>query len=552
LEGAHICGQLNLSAGTITNKNGPALNADELNLSGGMSCIEDFKASGGVFLRGAHIRGELDLTGAVLSGAVLTNESRCALDADGLTVGGAMFCRQGFAANGEVSLLGARIGNQFDCDGGSFTNENGSALTGDGLMVDGPMFCRSGFVASGEVRLLGAHIRGQLNCSGGIFANGSRRAFNAEGVTVDGDTAFTERFEARGEVLLLGAKIGGQLNCGGGTFINENGNAITADGMRVGGMYCNEGFEARGQVRFLGAQIDGQLVCTGGVFTNGNGMALAVDGLSVTGEVFCNGGFRARGEVRLVRAQIGGHLDFRGAILVNPAACALNVQRVSVTGSFWLRPAVLSGAVDLTDAQVDVYVDDPRSWPQVRRLTGFTYGWIEAEPPIDVKRRLEWLQRNEGDVYSPQPYEQLAAVLRRRGHDGDARTVAMAKRTAQRHTLKTFGRCANIFLWLTVGYGYRPWLAGVWLGVSVFVGCAMFHYAYPSHFTAIKAPDQRPTFHASIYALEAVLPVVNLRLHDAWQPQSLPLALAAAALQVAGWGLAALLIASVTGLIKKD
>ena len=66
--------------------------------------------------------------------------------------------------------------------------------------------------------------------------------------------------------------------------------------------------------------------------------------------------------------------------------------------------------------------------------------------------------------YSPQPYEQLAAVYRRAGRDQDARTVAIAKQRARRRTLSLPGRLWSLLLDGLVGYGYRTWVAGLWLG----------------------------------------------------------------------------------------
>jgi hypothetical protein len=50
-----------------------------------------------------------------------------------------MYCGQGFSATGEVRLVGAHIGGDLDCGGGSFSNSAGPALTADRLTVDGDM-----------------------------------------------------------------------------------------------------------------------------------------------------------------------------------------------------------------------------------------------------------------------------------------------------------------------------------------------------------------------------------------------------------------------------
>ena len=46
------------------------------------------------------------------------------------------FLSDGFNAQGEVSLLGASIGGQLVCRGGTFTNEDGDALNGATMQVE--------------------------------------------------------------------------------------------------------------------------------------------------------------------------------------------------------------------------------------------------------------------------------------------------------------------------------------------------------------------------------------------------------------------------------
>jgi hypothetical protein len=89
-----------------------------------------------VRLLGAHIGGQLDL-----SGARLTNRGRRALNADGLTVDQRMLCRR-IIAKGEVSLLGARIGGQLNLDEAHLTNTRGLALRARRLTVNQSLMCR--------------------------------------------------------------------------------------------------------------------------------------------------------------------------------------------------------------------------------------------------------------------------------------------------------------------------------------------------------------------------------------------------------------------------
>ncbi len=89
-----------------------------------------------------------------------------------------------FAAAGEVSLLGARIGGSLSLIGATLTNSGGTALYADGLTVDQDMLCGGGFTANGEVSLVGAHIGGQLNLNAATLTNRGGRALNADALTV--------------------------------------------------------------------------------------------------------------------------------------------------------------------------------------------------------------------------------------------------------------------------------------------------------------------------------------------------------------------------------
>jgi hypothetical protein len=59
---------------------------------------------------------------------------------------------------------------------------------------------------------------------------------------------------------------------------------------------------------------------------------------------------------------------------------------------------------------------------------------------------------------------------------------------------------------LLVGYGYRPWLAGLWILVLLAAGTV---------FSAVTPP---PAFSAPAYTLDLLLPVVNLGQEAAWNP----------------------------------
>ena len=475
----------------------------------------------GVRLRGARITGDLNLEAATL---------RCPL--------ALLDCSFATAINlYEATALSVRL-----------SGSHVPAVHARQLRTRGDLRLDEGFSVSGRVEVDGAHIGGVLDCRGGQFSNPGGRALTAVGLTVDQDIFFSEGFSASGEVNLRGAHIGGQLNCAGGQFSNPNRVALTAEMVTVDrDIICRNGFSASGEVRLLGAHIGGQLDCAGGQFSNPGGRALTADGLTVDQDTLCSDGFSATGEVRLPSAHIGGQLVCEGGQFSNPNRVALNLAGATVSGPLFMAPAVLQGLLGLTTAKTSSYRDDPASWPQKLRLDGFVYDAIEG---ASAKERLEWLRRNEKG-YSPQIYEQLATVYRATGHEEDARRILIAKQRRRFAQSNLAGRMWGWLLDATVGYGYRTWLAALWLIFFLFLGTWLFGSVYRGELTPANKPDVQPAFQPLLYTLDLLLPVVSLHVRDAWIAHSAAQVWSVVFI-IMGWILATAVVLSLTGLLKRD
>jgi hypothetical protein len=121
--------------------------------------------------------------------------------------------------------------------------------------------------------------------------------------------------------------------------------------------------------------------------------------------------------------------------LRHPDGDALNAQRVVVREGFiWRRLRDVVGAVDLTSGHVGDLWDDPESWAHCEALylSGFIYDVLHGG--INVPDRLAWLKMGAVSrrEFYPQPYEQLAKLLRETGHRTDARAIMVAKEKEQR------------------------------------------------------------------------------------------------------------------------
>jgi hypothetical protein len=390
-----------------------------------------------------------------------------------------------------------------------------------------------------------------------LIGNGEAASVPVRGVRIQG-ARITGELNLEASTLLCPLAL---LDCSFDSAINLN--EATAVSVRLSGSHIpavrarqlrtrgdlrlDEGFNGSGEVDLVGAHIGGQLVCTGGQFSNPDGYALNAEVLTVDGGMYCGKGFEATGEVRLSGAHIGGTLDCKGGKFSNAGGSALNLRRASVSGPLRLESAVLEGILDLTAAKTSSYQDNQESWPQTLRLDGFVYDAIEGAP---AKERLQWLRRNEKG-YSPQVYDQLASVYRRTGHDEDARRILIAKQRRRSAAGNLAGKTWGWLLYLTVGYGYRTWLAALWLIGLLILGTWLFGSVYRGELTPANKPDVQPPFQPFFYTLDLLLPVVSLHVRDAW--------IAHGAAQVwsvifiiVGWILATAVVLSLTGLLKRD
>ncbi len=179
----------------------------------------------GVLLRGAFVTGDFDLQGCL--GVCALGLHDCWFEV------ALVIAHAGIAV---LSLQGSRV----------------PGLQGDRADITGGVFLSGGFTAEGEVRLLGAKIGGQLNCIGGAFRNAGGIALDGDGAEITGDVFLSGGFTAEGEVRLLGAKIGGDLACIGGTFVN----AVAQEG---GGGNGAARTNAGVALNLVAAKIDGTL-----------------------------------------------------------------------------------------------------------------------------------------------------------------------------------------------------------------------------------------------------------------------------------------------------
>ncbi|MEL5953867.1 hypothetical protein AADR41_03565 [Streptomyces sp. CLV115] len=287
-------------------------------------------------------------------------------------------------------------------------------------------------------------------------------------------------------------------------------------------------------------------------------MALALDNVAASTLNFSEG-FTSDGTVRLRGARVSDSLTFAGAVL-NAApggdgtALAGPLMQVADFDITCAQPP--SGTVDLRGAQVSHLRDNEYSWPEAVELDGFVYGSVKPVEAGDrrevrghlqsVAYRVGWIRRGAG--YSPQPYEQLASWYRTADHDDDARRVLLAKQRHRRRTLHPAAQMWGHMLDVTVGYGYRPWLAGIWLLALTLLGDLAFRTQSP---IPVKEGEGAP-FQPLAYTIDLLIPIGGLGQRTAWYWSNGSLQSLAYLLIAFGWVLTTAVIAGATRALQKN
>lgn len=458
-----------------------------------------------------------------------------------------------------LSISGAEIGGHLFFNAANLNGNGGIALYAQNARIAGGVFLRD-IKAIGEVSFSSAELQGQLVCDGADLNGGERYALNAEGLRIKGGVSL-KKLKSLGAVSFSGARIGGFLSCEHAHFSDACGVALNAQNVRIDGNALLVDTQSVGEVSFSGGEIGGQLI--------------------------------------LHRANLGGG-----------SGTALNGQRLVVRGSlFWYEMDKINGAVNLNAATLGDLVDDPQSWNlSDLSFVGMTYD--NLVDTFDLDFRKAWVRRGSqfGGQFHPQPYQQLAKFYRETGHRYEAREILVAKEIEQRKATRKAIRegkarteswlhpkvlSALNLLWdwatrLIAGYGYKPWLSLWWLGglVAVMMFCAQLTWKAGDFApnsavvltsedwkTIADGPSENPaadwtdalapgkdyeTFYSFAYALDVVVPVLELGQTDAWAPSpargdwGYRLFYLQKIFIVAGWVVTAIAAAAISGMIRRD
>ncbi|NUW46028.1 hypothetical protein [Nonomuraea rhodomycinica] len=128
------------------------------------------------------------------------------------------------------SREGRRIGRRCVFSGARLSHPDGIALNAERLGVEGGLRLDDGFSAEGEVLLRGARVAGSLRFAQASLANPGRGALNAWLMEIGSGLRITPGFVANGEVFLDSTQVRGSVNLDGDLHLR----GVEAASLKIG------------------------------------------------------------------------------------------------------------------------------------------------------------------------------------------------------------------------------------------------------------------------------------------------------------------------------
>lgn len=459
--------------------------------------LESTRFERGLWLKRAKFNGFLSLDGSYTGSSIEADDledeagQHIALNMKGVSAGSNVFLRKATLA-GHVVLVGANIKRTLETDGSKFEGrlDVGGLTTGESVLL------RKGANFEGDVLLTEASIGISLIASRSCFA---------------------------GDMKVLGTKIKRTFEADRATFKKE----LDLGGVEVGlSVFLRDQTHIKGKVFLIETKVGDSVVLTGATFENTVDMTRLTSGQGVElRKARCNG------EVLLVDAKVDSNLDLSSASFdAKVDLSGAKIQGELRLGSD-LDPATWShnARLVLRDAKVTAIRLDaesgrlPVAWPakDALELDGLTYdrvnggrqsGELVADRGYGPSSwYIDLLDRNRSA--SPQPYQQLATVLRTAGADDEANDILYAGRERERSKASGWSWWGLTLLWATIGYGIgiHYFRALLWVTLFTVIGAGVITFCPPSGADAQRLDGMLA---GVFYSLHQLLPIIGLEGKD--------------------------------------
>jgi hypothetical protein len=332
------------------------------------------------------------------------------------------------------------------------------------------------------------------------------------------------------------------------------------------------------EANFGSATFGRILECQGATFTgNAN-----FESINCEGSAFFKLA-RFKAEANFAFAKFGRRLECQGATFTGPVF----LTEITVSQALQLAETSFRSDVVLYQSQIGILdVGDTLPFGEDSRLIlrECRFDTFYGDPSV----AREMAAKQPPEAFTRDPYLQLEKYYRGSGNDLEAKRMHYTGRNELRkNALRKGPRATNWgrftrwgdwwIKWLT-GYGVRTWLLLIYILVFLLVGTGVFWKAdallpvsaqeqgapngaqvgethlLPTQPEKAREPGSfgRHLFERLVYSLDLFLPVVNLHVDENWQPNGLVRQIYAVVHSMVGWILVPLLLASLSGIIRRE
>ncbi|MCT7293899.1 pentapeptide repeat-containing protein [Rhodococcus sp. PAE-6] len=466
----------------------------------------------------------------------------------------------------------------------------------DGANITGDLTA-AWIVTNGEISMIGATIGGQLDLDGAHLHHPGGDALSLHNATITG-ALFAHSITTTGAILARDATLS-RLEFTGAHLRNSGGDVLAVDRATITGGLLAERITTKGEIHAIDATVHGRFDLTGAHLHHPGDTVLALDGATVTGEFLAvdaadpvNGAipqFRADGRISAARTRFEKCLDLRGAKTWVTDEARLEITLDGAVIRDLILPADGPASVDLSRTKIthlNTPADREPGFPMT--ATGWEIGDLHGYIRTNRAAAARWLERAQGTDVSPQPWHALATVYERNGHPTEGRYLRF---TAANKVTKVAPWYSKITRWLYLifaGHGYYPLVSAVWLLFALVAGFFLVD-TNRDHFvpttlnektTILVASDTTggagtneveqsrtitgadcadpptyPCLNPFNYALTSVVPAATGTTRPDWTISTTAPILVKyglPALRILAWIFTAILLAGVTGLLRKS
>lgn len=556
----------------------PGISLSSANISGDL-ILSGIRSEGLIDAQDLSVGGNLEMTDAVLR-----NCDGIALNLDGAIVhGGAELSR--LIAFGAVQASGLHTNGQLSLENAKLCNPKGNALTLDEAKI-GMDASLIGLEAYGEVRALSLQVGGQLGLRDSKLINPGADALSLDRAKIGGYTYLDRNFHSEGQVRAIGLHVAGSLCLERAQLNNPSGDALNLDKAVIESSVNMKQVIATGEIRGHGVHIDGQLSLSSAKLTNLGANALSLDSAIIRGDTLLDNNLEVIGQIRARKSRFVGTLRLTGANFSNIVTDAIDLRHSNIENLVLDGLTITEGRINLAFTEVRLLTTGENKpdtgLPPLSSAQGWTVEAIHGFLQTNRKHVYGWLstidsnftQKNE--KFIAQPWHELARTADKSGQPEVARWLRY--QAARKITRVAPWRSK---LWrgpygLLVGYGYYPlrvlWsIAALWVVATILCYSCAFAFTPTSrdmlYFSSIDSqgqsqtvrisgatppPKDYPSFSPYQYALDTAIPAAATGQISSWNIYNNAwLVIVFSILRGFSWVLAALLLAGVTGILRK-